>query len=288
MSRKKRRKNKASKKPSRFSIHTLLLVILGVELCWGGWETAKRLTYVATPSLQIDPAMLNTQDSFRDQVGPLQNQLARAVRIDQTAESWLDLGMLYLTTGYYPQAEACFKHAQTLDADSYDIAYALGASLDLLGQTSEAIAQYSRASVLAEGRLREANQAGDTKRVDEVKRERESSLYLTGKCYLRQEDLERAEEAFRKIYTFQPASYELMKILLRTDRIDEAASEIRILIHNNKDALETYLVASKLAAAQGDSANAAKFRVLANTAIRKVGYAPLQDLTLDFRSRFPH
>jgi len=176
----------------------ILVVILCAEFLWGGWEVTQRLMQTAPPSLQINPEHLNTHDGLRKRVVRLQQQLVSAVLANQSPEAWLDLGSLYLASGQYPQAELCFRVAQAKAPNSGDISFALGASLDMLGRTSEAIDQYRHASRSAEGRRLGA------------------CFYLIGKNYLRQEDPENAIKAFREVYTFLPASYELVKILLRT------------------------------------------------------------------------
>jgi len=249
---------------------TMILVgILCAEFLWGGWAVTQRLMHTAPPSLQINPEFLNTHDALRKRVVPLQQQLVSAVLADQSPVAWLDLGSLYLVAGQYPQAELCFRVAKTMDPNSYDITCALGASLDMLGRTSEAIDQYQHASRFAEGRQREA------------------CFYLIGKNYLRQEDPENAIKAFQEVYTFLPASYELVKLFLRTGKIDRAAAEIRILEHNRPNAMETYMLKSRIADALGEPTVAAQQRVLADAATRRVAYAPLQDFSTDFRKRFP-
>ncbi len=246
-----------------------MLVILCAEIVWVGGGVAWRLMRMAPPSRLVDSELLNVHDSFRNRVESLQQQLVRAVQADPTPRAWLDLGSLYLTTGYYPEAELCLRYAQTLAPKSYEIAYALGSSLYLLGHTSEAIEQYRHASRFTTGRPREA------------------CLYLIGKCHLRQEEPEKAAAAFREIYTFLPASYELVKILIRTGKIDMARSEMRILNYNRPNSLETHALTSRIAAAQGDLAAAAKHRRLADTVPRKTAFSPLQDICIDFRRRFP-
>jgi len=246
-----------------------LMVILCVELLWGGWEVTQRLMHTAPPSLQIDPELLNTHDSLRKRVVPLQRKLISAVLAHQSPAAWLDLGSLYLVAGRYPQAELCFRVAKSIDPNSGDIAFALGASLDMLGRTSEAIDEYRHASRFAQGQHREA------------------CFYLIGKNYLRQEDPENAVKAFRETSTHLPASYELVKILLRTGKVHRIASEMHLLEYNRPHAMEIYMLRSWIADALGEPAAAAQQRVLADAAPRQLAYAPLQDFCIDFRKRFP-
>jgi len=252
---------------SRFTMRHLLLAVLAAELLWAGWIVGSRLVQTAPPSLPIEAELMNIQDKFRDQVEPLHEQLDTSVRSEQTPQAWLDLGSLYLTTGHYPQAELCLRHAQSLDADSPDIAYALATALDLMGRMNEAIEQYELASKKSTGRQLNA------------------CHYQIGKNYLRLEEPENAIATFREVYTVLPASYELVKIYTRQEKLDQAIREMRMLIHNRPRALETHSMAARIAEAQGMADVAAQQRRLADKAERQVPFAPLQEFSEDFRER---
>src|SRR3569623_238442 len=51
---------------------------------------------------------------------------------------WQDLGRLYLSYGYLPQAEICARQAAELDGNSKDSVYLWAVALDRLGRLDEA------------------------------------------------------------------------------------------------------------------------------------------------------
>lgn len=120
------------------------------------------------------------------------------------ANGWRDLGVFYLAFGYYPESAACHRRAAELLPQDPDVLYDLGFSQERLGQVDDAIESLQRAVGAGSERHRECQ-------------------FLIGRCLLRQEKLDEADEAFRTAGDHPPSVYERARLALRRGKPDQAS-----------------------------------------------------------------
>jgi tetratricopeptide (TPR) repeat protein len=157
---------------------------------------------------------------------------------------WRNLAEGYLGTGYYSAAEQCFRQAHTLNSEDLRSAYGLGFCLERTGNTAEAIRVLSG--------IAESPEA-DT----ELRR---TCWYQVGRCYLREENPKAAEEAFRRAPEFSPAVYQLCKLLIRTERAEEAIPLIKQQQELYPNDVKFLQIRGRAAAVLKDSATVADMR----------------------------
>jgi tetratricopeptide (TPR) repeat protein len=175
---------------------TLPAVLILVELLAGGAVIGWKLSQPIPPEVnwsRLDPATADDLQNLRTRVG-------------RSPEQWLQLGEAYLAFGFLPESEACLTKALLFDPESFDIRYTRAYALQRLGRLDEAIDQFQQA-------------------VEVAPAARESACwYHIGRCYLRKESSGEAELAFRRRPNFPPSAYQLARILVCSDRVQEAAS----------------------------------------------------------------
>ncbi|MAX37738.1 MAG: hypothetical protein CME33_14370 [Gimesia sp.] len=178
----------------------LLLILLVVELGYCGYLIADRMARplpVLPDAESIDPLLMT---DFRE----------LAVQAESgSSKEWIRLGQAFLGQGFYGYAENCFRQAIQMDPD------------DALAQASYAFCLERTGRLQASTREYEKLEAFDGK-TDVPFANRRHYLYAIGRNYLREENAEKAEELFRLNNGFQPADYQLAKLLVRSGRAEEA------------------------------------------------------------------
>lgn len=217
----------------------VLLIVIAAELILGIYWVGQRAVRPAPPSVdlsRLDP--LTTEDL---------TELQNAAR-DGGARQWRELGEAYLGNGYYQAAEQCLHQAVQLDPRDIQSAYARGFCLERMGQTSEAIQVLQQ--VAASG-------------ADELA---QTCAYQIGRCFLREENIEQAEAAFRSIPDFGPAAYQLAKLLIRTDRSQEALPLIEQQLAQTPNSLKLLQLKMRAAESLGQTELAQELRAQEDTA----------------------
>lgn len=181
----------------------LLLIILAVEAAATGWWASHRLRQPAPPEL-AGPAFIDPETAVH------LRELRATAAAEQTADAWLDLGQALAIHGRFAAAEQCCRRAAQLSGDAFLQPFWWGITLDRLGETEQAVAQFTAAAPRATG----TSPSGYAYH--------ELCYHFLGRNYLRMEDARRAEAAFRQADSLPLARYELAKLLLRTDRPAEA------------------------------------------------------------------
>lgn len=120
-----------------------------------------------------------------------------------TADDWRELAQAYLGEGFFPQAEQAFGRAVRLDPTDEQSLYGQGFCLERMGQMKRAVSLFDQ--------LVDSNNPQLA----------QTCWYQIGRNHLRLEDWQNAEQAFRQIVDFPPAAYQLAKLLIRTDRVEE-------------------------------------------------------------------
>lgn len=154
--------------------------------------------------------------------------------VGSNAEAWRELGEACMAHGYFPEAEACLKHADQITPDQFETIYALAYTLQRMGRLEEALTEFRRARKLSSKRLAT------------------NCHYQMGLICLRMENVEHAESYFRRDPGYLPSVYQLAKILSRTDRVVEAVELVDSILKQNPDLLQPLQLRAQLAAAMGD------------------------------------
>ena len=186
----------------------LWLVVL-VELLVTGMFAGKRLARPQPPLPDLTYVDSATAEHIR--------QLAHKSENDMP-EDWLALAKIYAIFGFFPAADLCCRRAAELDENSFEIAFWWGMALDRLGRTGEAIKRFEQAAELAVGQF----DAGEDRSI--------ICWHHVGRNYLREENVEQAEAAFRKAQALPHSRVELAKILVRSERAEEAIPMLETLV----------------------------------------------------------
>lgn len=181
-------------------LNRLLLVLVMVELVVSVILVQQQLTRVAPvlPQVEHDDPLL------KNDLQQLANQTQSGMSSD-----WYALGEGLLGQGFYGEAELAFRRAVELNPQNAMAQFGLAFCLDRTGRTSASTPEYLKAADLA----RDSQMLiGSWKH----------SLYQMGKNYLRESNEQAALETFEKNREFGPASYQYAKLLIRSNRVDEA------------------------------------------------------------------
>ena len=211
---------------------TLLIIVL-LELLATAGLVAWRLTRPQPPQPNLALVDSLTAADFRE----LQHQVCW-----DTANAWRELAEAYTVFGFFPEADLCCRRAAELDPDSFDTFYLWGMVLDRLGRTSESIDTFRQSIEFANAEKSEV------------------CWHHIGRNYLREEKLADAEAAFRKAGSRQFASHELAKLLIRSERADQAVPLLDNLIADHSDIHNHYQLRARAARALGDRRAAADYR----------------------------
>ncbi|MCA9015148.1 MAG: tetratricopeptide repeat protein, partial [Planctomycetaceae bacterium] len=193
---------------------------LVVELGYCGFLVARRMSRplpVLPDAEYVDPLMMS---DFRD--------LAREAETGFSQE-WVKLGQAFLGQGFYSYAENCFRQAAELDPSSLTAKVSYAFCLERTGRTQQSTLEYEKLVPLK------------TKRPGTFEN-KNHCLYAIGRNYLREENAEKAEETFRKNTNFQPAQYQLAKLLVRSGRSETALPIINRNLNEIPNSLEFLLL----------------------------------------------
>lgn len=153
---------------------------------------------------------------------------------DSRPTTWRTLAEAFLGNGYYVAAEKCFRHAAQLNPDDVQAVYGLGFCLERVGRTADAIPVLERAARGGHAELKA------------------TCRYQIGRCYLRQENVAEAEQAFRAIPEFAPAAYQLARLMIRSDRAVEAIPVLDRHLLTFPNSLKLIQLRMRAAEAAGD------------------------------------
>lgn len=182
-----------------YAIRILMVVIL-IEVLLGSALLARRYwrTDPHLPAVQLnDPLIM-----------PQLRVLAEEAASGGSAD-WTRFGQALLGKGFYAHAEEAFREALRLHPNDFSAQFGLAFSLDRTGRTQESSAEYRKLLLF---RVRGPDQQLN----------RAHALYALGRNALREENLVEAEAAFRQVAGHDEADYQLAKLLLRSERANEA------------------------------------------------------------------
>ncbi|HBJ38009.1 MAG TPA: hypothetical protein DDZ51_25285 [Planctomycetaceae bacterium] len=182
-----------------FAIRLLTALVL-IELAVAAMFLASR-TWRAVP-------VIPNQQLADPLIMPDLQQLAQAAALG-TEGAWTQLGSGLVGKGFYAHAELAFREAVRQDRPTLPAQFGLAFSLDRMGRLSESDQEYARVATLPQ-----------TAPGDELTQY--IALYAQGKNALRSEDQTSAIAFFRQNTNFTAAVYQHAKILVRSDRAEEA------------------------------------------------------------------
>jgi tetratricopeptide (TPR) repeat protein len=151
----------------------------------------------------------------------------------QSPEDWHWLALAYMSCGYFSEATATFERASELSPESAQVAFDYGFCLSRIGAMEESNRQFEKAIEL------KYPDAAD-------------AMYFIGRNYLRAEDPEKAEQAFRKAVKLPISKFELAKILYRNGDLDEAEALLKEVVRSERGTLQTFVLRSQIAQKRGD------------------------------------
>jgi len=186
------------------AIHILLVVVV-VEavlsvgwLAFSSWRTAPQL-----PEVELnDPLIM-----------PQLREYAQAAEFGN-ADDWKNFGEVLLGKGFYAHAELAFREALRSKPENFPAQFGLAFCLDRTGRMQASSVEYQK--VLG---LRSQSQDQELTK--------HHAMYAMGRNELREENVLAAEELFRQMAGYPPADYQLAKLLIRSERAEEALPIIK-------------------------------------------------------------
>jgi len=215
----------------------ILLVLVVIELIACGAYLALRpgKATAIVPDVELfDPLIMPE----------LQELAERAEQTGGTA--WREFAEGLLGKGFYAYAEVAFREAVRVDASDLEARFGLAFCLDRTGRLPESSVVYREVIDLPA-------------KSEQHKLLKHHALYALGRNALRREDLRQAEEYFNSDLNFPPAAYQLAKLLIRENRVEEALPLISYMLKEIPYSLEFHFLAhrAQLALNQSGKADAA-------------------------------
>ncbi len=178
----------------------LLTVLLLVEAVACGWLVSTRLSQAAPviPTFELDDPL------FGDEIAELASKAQKGGEAE-----WKQLAEALMSHGYYSHAEQNFLRALKLNPENAHARFGLAFCLDKMGRLEQSTAEYRRFLSTETGTAEKKNM-------------NYYALYSIGKNFLREEKMQDAEASFRENEGFVPAQYQLAKLLIRSERAEQA------------------------------------------------------------------
>lgn len=178
----------------------LLLVLVGAEVLVGGFLVVHHVTRTRPP---LPDAALVDQALAAD----LQERAAHCT----SAEEWRQLADAYMASGFFPEAEACYRHAAKLEPENADFLYHWAFCLSRLGWATASNEQFEQA-------------------LQQGYKDAPRCWFFMGRNYLREEKPAKAKEAFLKGKELPVARYELARLAFRAENISEALQQLDAIL----------------------------------------------------------
>lgn len=160
----------------------ILIGAIGIELAVGAFLVVRKRSVPTPPVPDVSFVDARVAAHMRD-----------AGAKCRMPDDWAALGTTYMAYGYFPEAEACARHAAEHDPASADRAYEWAFALERIGRLEDANAQYERAAGLGH-------------------RQAKGCWYYVGRNWLRLERAEDARRALEQAGTHASAHYELARL----------------------------------------------------------------------------
>lgn len=248
----------------RQHVVTLALgTVVAIELALCTLAIATRLRHPAPPAAVLSD--FGASGPFGADLGEIWPRVLGRAANEDSADAWHDLAALYLSVGYYPEAELAARRAVALAPQRYEPAFVLAVCLDLLGRPEEAVPAFEHAASLA-GPQRDMH-----------------AWYLAGRNELKQEHADEALAAFDRARDYPPVAVQRARLLLRLKRRPAADDAIAAVEAVLPDSFEALSLRAALAELDGDVELAGTTRDAADGAPVRAGYNPVRDAVRAFR-----
>jgi tetratricopeptide (TPR) repeat protein len=210
-------------------LNQTLVVIIAAQLLVGGylWFCKQNSAVAPVPGFAV--------------VDPLTATDLKELAADcSTAEQWRALANIYMSAGFFAEADSCYAQSVKLQPDFADAIYEHGFCLSRFGKTARGNQKF--AEVIA------------------LKHERSASAaYLTGRNHLRDEQPDLAEAFFRQAARLPMAKFELARLLFRKNELDEAESLLVEILTDQPNASRAKLLISEIASAKNKPTRSTSF-----------------------------
>lgn len=220
---------------------SLMIRILGVFLVV---EIVLCITLLYKHSLRHEPLLPDV--TFDDPL--LEEELIELAHATKSGQSG-DLNAYadaLLGRGFYSEAEHAYRTTLKLFPENQIAQFGLAFCLDRTGRTKASTVEYLKVAKMA-------------KHQGELVGSRQHALYQTGKNYLREENKEAALDLFEENKDFEPASYQLAKLLLKQGQTEEALPIIKSILEKAPNSLKfNSLLLHALEEADAERLNAAR------------------------------
>lgn len=220
------------------------LFIIAVELVAGIWLAGRALQRPQPPL----PDMGKLDAATADWLMQLRNRIRTG-----SAGEWQSFANGLLGYRYFVEAEQCYRQAMELAPDSASAPYGRGVCLSRLGRTDESTKM-----------LKHAARIGDREMFG-------ICWYQIGLNYLREENAEQAEAAFRFVADFPSAAYQRAKLRVHENKPQEAIELIEPYLERFPDSLKFLQLRVRLASMARDDAAYRMYRQQQDLAVRRLG-----------------
>ncbi len=181
-------------------VRTLYLILM-IEVLAGVYLLGGR---AMRPRVQLPPV-----DQMHPVLAADLTELAVQTEADGSPEAWMELSEALVAQGFYCYAEQGFRYVLRGQPENTLARARLAYCLERSGRTTESTEQY-RVITSADATSRNAVE------------QRMHFLYEIGRNLLREEKADEAEAVFRQNRGFQPARYQLAKLMMRKGRSEAA------------------------------------------------------------------
>ena len=220
-------KEKGRAATSRFEV-ILILVIL-VEIAAGGFLLLRSESHITAPL----PALSETDPATGRELTALAGQCS-------TAEDWRLLADKYMATGFLPEAEACLRQAHHMQPEDPQTLFARAFCLSRVGRIRESLDGFQRALELGFERP-------------------EDCWFFIGRNYLRQDDPDKALQAFSQAAEFSPIQLEIARLHFRRGEAEQAEQYLTKVLRTHPHAIQPNALGFQIARDKGNRSKAGYF-----------------------------
>jgi tetratricopeptide (TPR) repeat protein len=210
-------------------LNQVLLIAVIALACFGGyrWLQQNGITQAPVPGFSVvDPVTAA--------------DLTRIAEECKTAKQWHELANVYMSAGYFAEADACYRQATKMDPEFGDAIYDHAFCLSRFGKTEPANEKFEQ--VISLKHPKSAN-----------------AYFFMGRNHLRDENPDQAAAAFRKASKLPMAKFELARLLFRKSEFDEAEELLADVLEKQPTASRAKLLLSNIAAAKENQPRATSF-----------------------------
>ncbi len=188
----------------------------------------------------------------------------RAARC-RTAGDWSHLAETLFASGYFCEAEACYRRAAKLAPQSAELLYAWGFLLSQMGRLDESNRQFQAVlELLDRGAPKTTAHSRSSKKTAAPAEPAYATpahcWYFIGRNYLRLEAADKAAEAFRNAGDLPGARYELARILFRQEKLAQAQQVLEPVLAGYPRAIEPNILRHRIELALGHAGEADRYR----------------------------